>query len=103
MKMMWCFGFYTETRQQATHGANMICCTIPQQTTSLISMTIMPLPCIHLTLFSIINLPSRLSHSPVMYKDGLKRIMNSKFYCLTKRDSIIIVSNLSDPCCESPG
>ncbi len=46
--------------------------------------------------FSILNLPTWLSHLPFFYQDGMSRVLNSSFYDLTNRDSTIIVSNLSD-------
>nr|AZL87721.1 alpha beta hydrolase [Pseudomonas sp.] len=47
--------------------------------------------------FSIVNVPTWLSHLPTGYGDGLTRVLESKFYDLTSRDSTIIVANLSDP------
>ena len=47
--------------------------------------------------FSILNLPTWISHLPTGYGDGMSRILESKFYDLTSRDSTIIVANLSDP------
>jgi Ca2+-binding RTX toxin-like protein len=47
--------------------------------------------------FSIVNVPTWLSHLPTAYGDGLTRVLDSKFYDLTSRDSTIIVANLSDP------
>ncbi|MGY2288327.1 polyurethane esterase [Pseudomonas sp. SDO528_S397] len=47
--------------------------------------------------FSIVNLPTWISHLPTGYGDGMTRILNSKFYDLMTRDSTIIVANLSDP------
>ncbi|CAI0848273.1 polyurethane esterase [Serratia entomophila] len=46
--------------------------------------------------FSILNIPTWLSHLPFFYQDGLMRVLNSEFYSLTDKDSTIIVSNLSD-------
>ncbi|MBI6136870.1 polyurethanase [Serratia plymuthica] len=46
--------------------------------------------------FSILNLPTWLSHLPFFYQDGLMRVLNSTFYSLTNKDSTVIVSNLSD-------
>ena len=46
--------------------------------------------------FSILNLPTWLSHLPFFYQDGMSRVLDSTFYDLTNRDSTIIVSNLSD-------
>ncbi|WP_016705124.1 polyurethanase A [Pseudomonas chlororaphis] len=47
--------------------------------------------------FSILNIPTWLSHLPTGYGDGMTRILESKFYDLTSKDSTIIVANLSDP------
>ncbi|MFO2463447.1 polyurethanase [Pseudomonas sp. 15FMM2] len=47
--------------------------------------------------FSILNLPTWVSHLPTGYGDGMTRILESGFYELTTRDSTIIVANLSDP------
>jgi Ca2+-binding RTX toxin-like protein len=47
--------------------------------------------------FSILNIPTWISHLPTGYGDGMGRIMNSAFYDLTEKDSTIIVANLSDP------
>lgn len=47
--------------------------------------------------FSILNVPTWLSHLPTGYGDGMTRILESKFYDLTSKDSTIIVANLSDP------
>ncbi|MGC6369928.1 polyurethane esterase [Pseudomonas sp. K2I15] len=47
--------------------------------------------------FSIVNVPTWLSHLPTGYGDGLTRVLDSTFYDLTSRDSTIIVANLSDP------
>ncbi|QJI29113.1 polyurethanase [Pseudomonas sp. ADAK18] len=47
--------------------------------------------------FSIVNLPTWVTHLPTGYGDGMTRILESKFYDLTTRDSTIIVANLSDP------
>jgi len=46
--------------------------------------------------FSILNVPTWLSHLPFFYQDGLMRVLNSEFYSLTSKDSTVIVSNLSD-------
>ncbi|RJF57815.1 polyurethanase [Serratia inhibens] len=46
--------------------------------------------------FSILNIPTWLSHLPFFYQDGLMRVLNSEFYSLTNKDSTVIVSNLSD-------
>ncbi|MCE6982948.1 polyurethanase, partial [Pseudomonas frederiksbergensis] len=37
-----------------------------------------------------------LSHLPTAYGDGLGRVLDSKFYAWTAKDSTIVVSNLSD-------
>lgn len=47
--------------------------------------------------FSILNIPTWISHLPTGYGDGMNRVLDSKFYDLTSRDSTIIVANLSDP------
>ncbi|KAA0943540.1 lipase [Pseudomonas sp. ANT_H14] len=47
--------------------------------------------------FSIVNLPTWVSHLPTGYGDGMSRILDSTFYDLMTRDSTIIVANLSDP------
>ncbi|MFJ4193821.1 polyurethanase [Pseudomonas sp. NPDC089534] len=47
--------------------------------------------------YSIANIPTWISHLPTAYGDGMNRIMESKFYDLTSKDSTIIVANLSDP------
>ncbi len=47
--------------------------------------------------FSILNIPTWISHLPTAYGDGMNRIIESKFYDLTSKDSTIIVANLSDP------
>lgn len=47
--------------------------------------------------FSILNLPTWVNHLPTAYGDGLTRILESKFYDLTSKDSTIVVANLSDP------
>ncbi|MFC6336625.1 polyurethanase [Pseudomonas sp. CCM 7891] len=47
--------------------------------------------------FSILNLPTWVTHLPTGYGDGMTRILESGFYDLTTRDSTIIVANLSDP------
>lgn len=44
--------------------------------------------------FSIINPLSWSAHSSLGYADGLNRVIDSKFYNLTDKDSTIIVSNL---------
>ncbi|WP_273867949.1 polyurethanase [Serratia odorifera] len=46
--------------------------------------------------FSILNVPTWLSHLPFAYQDGLLRVLNSEFYPLTQQDSTVIVSNLSN-------
>ncbi|WP_199639136.1 polyurethanase [Serratia sp. PAMC26656] len=46
--------------------------------------------------FSILNIPTWLSHLPFFYQDGLMRVLNSEFYSLTNKDSTVIVSNLSE-------
>ncbi|WP_435928466.1 polyurethane esterase [Dryocola sp. BD613] len=45
--------------------------------------------------FSIMNLPSWISHLPFFYQDSMSRILNSEFYPLMEQDSTIIVSSLS--------
>ncbi|TNF82645.1 polyurethanase [Pseudomonas sp. ICMP22404] len=47
--------------------------------------------------FSILNIPTWISHLPTGYGDGMGRIMGSAFYDLTEKDSTVIVANLSDP------
>ncbi|MGC5698932.1 polyurethanase [Pseudomonas sp. NFXW11] len=47
--------------------------------------------------FSILNIPTWISHLPTGYGDGLTRVLDSKFYDFTSKDSTIIVANLSDP------
>lgn len=47
--------------------------------------------------YSILNIPTWISHLPTGYGDGMTRVLESKFYDLTSRDSTIIVANLSDP------
>lgn len=47
--------------------------------------------------FSILNIPTWISHLPTGYGDGMDRILDSAFYDLTEKDSTIIVANLSDP------
>lgn len=47
--------------------------------------------------FSILNVPTWISHLPTGYGDGMTRVLESKFYDLTSKDSTIIVANLSDP------
>ena len=47
--------------------------------------------------FSIVNIPTWISHLPTAYGDGMNRVIESKFYDLTSKDSTIIVANLSDP------
>ncbi|MFZ4835177.1 polyurethanase [Rouxiella sp. Mn2063] len=47
--------------------------------------------------YSILNLPTWVSHLPTPYQDGLSRVLDSDFYSLTDRNSTIIVSNLSNP------
>jgi Ca2+-binding RTX toxin-like protein len=47
--------------------------------------------------FSIANIPTWISHLPTGYGDGMTRVLESKFYDLTSKDSTIIVANLSDP------
>ncbi|NVZ66733.1 polyurethanase [Pseudomonas gingeri] len=50
--------------------------------------------------FSIGNVATWISHLPTAYGDGMNRILHSKFYDLTSKDSTIIVANLSDPARE---
>ncbi|MFJ2490315.1 polyurethanase [Pseudomonas iridis] len=47
--------------------------------------------------YSILNIPAWISHLPTAYGDGMNRVIESKFYDLTSKDSTIIVANLSDP------
>ncbi|SFG68354.1 polyurethanase [Pseudomonas sp. NFACC45] len=47
--------------------------------------------------FSILNIPTWISHLPTGYGDGMGRILDSAFYDLSEKDSTIIVANLSDP------
>jgi Ca2+-binding RTX toxin-like protein len=47
--------------------------------------------------YSILNIPTWISHLPTGYGDGMNRVIESTFYDLTSRDSTIIVANLSDP------
>ncbi|RZI18969.1 polyurethane esterase [Pseudomonas orientalis] len=47
--------------------------------------------------FSILNLPTWVSHLPAGYGDGMTRILDSGFYEQMTRDSTVIVANLSDP------
>ncbi|KJZ33577.1 MULTISPECIES: polyurethanase [Pseudomonas] len=47
--------------------------------------------------YSILNIPTWISHLPTAYGDGMNRVIESKFYDLTSKDSTIIVANLSDP------
>jgi Ca2+-binding RTX toxin-like protein len=47
--------------------------------------------------FSILNIPTWISHLPTGYGDGMSRVLESQFYDLTSKDSTIIVANLSDP------
>ncbi len=47
--------------------------------------------------FSILNIPTWISHLPTGYGDGMTRVLESQFYDLTSKDSTIIVANLSDP------
>ncbi|MFS2198039.1 polyurethanase [Pseudomonas sp. Pseusp3] len=47
--------------------------------------------------FSILNIPTWISHLPTGYGDGMTRVLESRFYDLTSKDSTIIVANLSDP------
>ncbi|TPG76220.1 polyurethane esterase [Pseudomonas arsenicoxydans] len=47
--------------------------------------------------YSILNIPTWISHLPTAYGDGMNRVIDSKFYDLTSKDSTIIVANLSDP------
>jgi len=47
--------------------------------------------------FSILNIPTWISHLPTGYGEGMGRILGSAFYELTEKDSTVIVANLSDP------
>jgi Ca2+-binding RTX toxin-like protein len=47
--------------------------------------------------YSILNIPTWISHLPTAYGDGMNRVIESKFYDLTSKDSTIIVANLSAP------
>lgn len=47
--------------------------------------------------FSIVNLPTWVSHLPTGYGDGMTRVLESGFYEQMTRDSTVIVANLSDP------
>ncbi|WP_447790709.1 polyurethane esterase [Pseudomonas farris] len=47
--------------------------------------------------YSILNIPTWISHLPTAYGDGMNRVIESQFYDLTSKDSTIIVANLSDP------
>ncbi|MFJ3373466.1 polyurethanase [Pseudomonas sp. NPDC086112] len=47
--------------------------------------------------YSILNIPTWISHLPTGYGDGMTRVLESQFYDLTSKDSTIIVANLSDP------
>nr|AFP20145.1 lipase [Pseudomonas sp. CR-611] len=47
--------------------------------------------------YSIVNIPTWISHLPTAYGDGMNRVIESKFYDLTSKNSTIIVANLSDP------
>ena len=47
--------------------------------------------------FSILNIPTWISHLPTGYGDGLTRVLQSQFYDFTSKDSTIVVANLSDP------
>ncbi|BCX68350.1 polyurethane esterase [Pseudomonas izuensis] len=47
--------------------------------------------------FSILNIPTWISHLPTGYGDGMTRVLESGFYNLTSKDSTIVVANLSDP------
>ncbi|AZF00187.1 Lipase [Pseudomonas orientalis] len=47
--------------------------------------------------FSILNVPTWVSHLPTGYGDGMARILDSGFYEQMTRDSTVIVANLSDP------
>ena len=46
--------------------------------------------------FSIVNPLNWSAHSSLGYADGLNRVIDSKFYNLTHKDSTIIVSNLEE-------
>ncbi|MNZ67633.1 Lipase precursor [compost metagenome] len=47
--------------------------------------------------YSILNIPTWISHLPTAYGDGMTRVLESAFYDLTSKDSTLIVANLSDP------
>ena len=47
--------------------------------------------------YSILNIPTWISHLPTGYGDGMTRVLESQFYDLTSKDSTIIIANLSDP------
>lgn len=47
--------------------------------------------------YSIANISTWISHLPTAYGNGMTRVLDSKFYDLTSKDSTIVVSNLSDP------
>ncbi|WP_095077084.1 polyurethanase [Pseudomonas sp. Irchel s3h17] len=47
--------------------------------------------------YSILNIPTWISHLPTAYGDGMTRVLDSVFYDLTSKDSTLIVANLSDP------
>lgn len=47
--------------------------------------------------FSILNIATWISHLPTAYGDGMNRVIESTFYDLTRKDSTVIVANLSDP------
>lgn len=47
--------------------------------------------------FSILKISTWISHLPAGYGDGLTRVLDSKFYEYTSKDSTIVVANLSDP------
>ncbi|UMZ14861.1 polyurethanase [Pseudomonas sp. MPFS] len=47
--------------------------------------------------FSILKISTWISHLPTGYGDGLTRVLDSKFYEYTSKDSTIVVANLSDP------
>nr|AAP76488.1 LipA [uncultured bacterium] len=46
--------------------------------------------------FSILNPMSWSAHGSLGYADGLNRVIDSRFYDLTEKDSTLIVSNLSE-------
>ncbi len=46
--------------------------------------------------FSIVNPLSWSAHGSLGYADGLNRVIDSKFYNLTHKDSTLIVSNLEE-------